>query len=82
VPALTFFKINLFMNQHHCSYCGRKLRFKQATVDHIIPLSRGGKTCYDNLCIACQRCNNLKGDLPMEAFESLLISKGIVKISN
>jgi hypothetical protein len=31
------------------------------TVDHLIPESRGGATAFDNLCLACRRCNEFKG---------------------
>jgi hypothetical protein len=30
-------------------------------VDHIIPLSAGGETCLENLCLACAPCNRRKG---------------------
>ncbi len=32
------------------------------TVDHILPGSQGGTTTYENLCFACRRCNEFKGD--------------------
>ncbi len=57
-----------------CAYCGRKagaggeLSMKELTVDHITPLSRGGKSSWLNTVCACQRCNTRKGDrLPHEA---------------
>jgi hypothetical protein len=31
-------------------------------VEHIIPRARGGKTTLKNLCLACHRCNEYKGD--------------------
>ena len=31
-------------------------------VDHIIPHARGGKTTLSNLCLACRRCNEFKGN--------------------
>lgn len=30
--------------------------------DHIRPLSKGGETCFDNVCLACRSCNEFKGD--------------------
>lgn len=52
----------------HCFYCGRRvvrtilILPQQATIEHIIPKSKGGKTELDNLTIACFACNQEKGD--------------------
>lgn len=45
-----------------CEYCRSQARFStQAfSVEHIIPVSCGGKTILDNLALACQGCNNHK----------------------
>ena len=43
-----------------CSYCGRKLTFAQATLDHVFPQSLGGKSSRGNLVIACEKCNKRK----------------------
>ncbi|WP_226989363.1 HNH endonuclease [Desulfuromonas sp. TF] len=45
-----------------CRYCGRKLTFAQATLDHINPLSRGGEWMQSNLGFACRACNSAKGN--------------------
>jgi len=33
------------------------------TLDHIQPRFKGGKTIFDNLCLACRSCNEFKGKL-------------------
>lgn len=43
---------------HRCGYCGKPA----ATIDHILPRSRGGADSWENLVACCLRCNNLKGD--------------------
>jgi 5-methylcytosine-specific restriction endonuclease McrA len=43
---------------HRCAYCRRSA----ATVDHILPRSRGGPDTWENLVACCVRCNHLKGD--------------------
>ncbi len=43
---------------HCCAYCLRPT--KKLTVDHIVPVSKGGLTTEDNIVPACQRCNNKK----------------------
>jgi len=60
---LPFSKHNVFMrDDFHCVYCGTKLRDKDATVDHILPSSRGGKNDFMNTVCSCYECNNKKGD--------------------
>lgn len=44
-----------------CQYCGRILSHSQATVDHVIPRSKGGRSTWNNLCTSCMSCNNRKG---------------------
>ena len=41
-----------------CVYCGST---EDLTLDHIVPLSKGGAHSPDNLCIACRSCNSSKG---------------------
>ena len=43
-----------------CAYCGCSLAFKNATKDHIVPVSLGGKTIMTNLVAACKPCNAKK----------------------
>lgn len=43
-----------------CAYCGNS---GQMTIDHVLPLSRGGRHCIANLVPACKRCNHSKGSL-------------------
>ena len=51
-----------------CQYCARQFSMKELTLDHLVPLSRGGKTSWENVVTACQKCNGKKGNLlPAEA---------------
>lgn len=45
-----------------CEYCRsqEKLASQSFSVEHIQPISKGGKTALDNLALACQGCNNHK----------------------
>ena len=47
---------------YRCRMCGISDRFANLEVDHIIPISKGGKSTYDNLQTLCHRCNVQKGD--------------------
>jgi 5-methylcytosine-specific restriction enzyme A len=50
-----------------CFYCGRPTDPKALTMDHIVPLSRGGKSTKSNIVPACKSCNTMKKQLlPME----------------
>lgn len=51
---------------HRCQFCGRG--DLGLTLDHVIPVSRGGEDTWENLVCACVDCNNGKGDrTPEEA---------------
>lgn len=45
-----------------CVYCRKRLHRGSATIDHIIPRSRGGPTKFSNLALACVGCNRKKAD--------------------
>jgi len=43
-----------------CIYCLEPILFGVDTLEHKIPLSRGGLNLYENLAVACKRCNSRK----------------------
>jgi len=50
-----------------CYYCGRKVGPSELTMDHVIPLGRGGTSDKVNIVAACKECNNKKKYLlPLE----------------
>jgi 5-methylcytosine-specific restriction endonuclease McrA len=50
-----------------CHYCRRSFAPKALTMDHIVPISRGGKTSKGNVVPCCKDCNTAKKQmLPME----------------
>jgi 5-methylcytosine-specific restriction endonuclease McrA len=50
-----------------CHYCGRTTPARELTMDHVVPLARGGRSTKGNLVPACKACNNKKKNLlPME----------------
>ena len=46
----------------NCIYCGVRLNKKNATADHIIPISKGGNNTQINLVVCCFDCNNERGN--------------------
>lgn len=50
-----------------CYYCGQQYAPRELTMDHIVPLGRGGRSVKANLVPACKECNNQKKTmLPLE----------------
>jgi 5-methylcytosine-specific restriction endonuclease McrA len=48
----------LFARQKRCAYCKKPfIKTRPATIDHVIPLSRGGEHTISNLVLACKPCN-------------------------
>lgn len=51
-----------------CAYCVRRFADGNLTIEHVVPVSRGGRTTWLNCVSACRACNGAKGDrLPEEA---------------
>ena len=46
-----------------CHYCGRKFTREELTMDHVVPVVRGGKSNKSNVVVCCKDCNNAKKDL-------------------
>jgi 5-methylcytosine-specific restriction endonuclease McrA len=58
----------MIRDRYECQYCGIRCTVASVTIDHILPVSRGGKTTWDNVVACCSNCNRRKGSrTPMEA---------------
>lgn len=71
---VTFSRVALLIRDGgRCQYCNTELRINEATIDHVIPASRGGARSWTNSVIACKPCNARKADrTPAEADMPLL----------
>jgi 5-methylcytosine-specific restriction protein A len=50
-----------------CHYCQKKFASSELTMDHVVPLSLGGRSVKGNLVPCCKECNNAKkASLPPE----------------
>lgn len=59
---ITFCKDNLLIrDKYKCVYCQCDLDMQTITIDHVLPTSKGGKTCWENCVSACTKCNHEKG---------------------
>jgi 5-methylcytosine-specific restriction endonuclease McrA len=43
-----------------CHYCGKQFAPEDLTMDHILPVVRGGKSVKSNCVPCCKECNNEK----------------------
>uniref|UniRef100_A0A6M3JLV8 Putative homing endonuclease n=1 Tax=viral metagenome TaxID=1070528 RepID=A0A6M3JLV8_9ZZZZ len=57
---------------YRCAYCGCELTSDTITIDHQIPLIRGGTNYIDNLVPSCQSCNSKKGTKTAEEYLAIL----------
>jgi 5-methylcytosine-specific restriction endonuclease McrA len=67
---------NLLARDHNsCQYCGKRFPTSELSIDHLIPRSQGGTTCWENVVCACTRCNVKKGGRTPEQANMHLVSK-------
>lgn len=64
----------LDLYHHRCAYCGKKS--DKLTIDHVIPLSRGGKHSVSNVVPACRHCNNVKYAKTPEQWVGMKVTNG------
>lgn len=64
-----FTRKNIYMrDKNKCQYCGRRASTKELNLDHVVPLSRGGRSTWENIVCCCVECNARKGSrIPLEA---------------
>ena len=55
------FKNILFRDDFKCQYCNQHFRIELLTKDHVVPKKFGGKAEWDNIVLACRRCNSVRG---------------------
>ena len=73
VPKVTYTRKNVHIRDNYtCQYCGSR---EQLTLDHVMPVSRGGKSTWENVVTACYPCNARKGSkTPEEAAMPLRVA--------
>jgi len=62
-------------DQWECQYCGDLLTEASATLDHIVPRSRGGTDEKGNLATCCMMCNAIKSDRTYEEAAPQLLER-------
>lgn len=62
-----------------CHYCGKRIAaggdpdYEPITLDHVVPLSRGGAMGIRNIVPACRRCNTIKGSMLYDWFVNRIL---------
>ncbi|KAI3413066.1 HNHc domain-containing protein, partial [Psidium guajava] len=63
---------NIFYRDNYsCQYCSSR---ENLTIDHVLPIARGGEWTWQNLVTACVRCNSRKGQKTLEEANMKLIT--------
>jgi 5-methylcytosine-specific restriction endonuclease McrA len=61
-PIVRLSRRNVWFRDHgECQYCGAGGGLAEMTIDHVVPRSRGGGHRWENVALACPRCNRIKG---------------------
>jgi len=60
---------------NRCQYCGKKFKREDLNLDHVIPVSRGGKDNWYNVVCSCVPCNIRKGNKTLAEVGMSLIRK-------
>lgn len=64
-----------------CYYCGKKFKPSELTMDHLIPLSRGGYSEKINIVPCCKECNTKKNSLLPVEWEEYIQNLNKIDIS-
>ena len=81
LPNYRTHKHQLFGKQEgHCAGCRTVFPFRNFTVDHIVPQSKGGSDHLDNLQLLCGACNSVKGDRDHAVLIATLRERGILPV--
>lgn len=69
---------NLKYTQKKCFYCGIELNYSNFSIDHKIPVVKGGTNCNENLVACCLYCNSRKKTKTAEEYLEELKVYGII----
>jgi hypothetical protein len=76
-PSLTKLEKMLYLQQGRCFFCGEKLLPTDANIEHLLPISMGGKRTEDNEVICHKTLNDTFGNLPLkQKFEFVVKAAG------
>ena len=78
IKKIKFSRDNVYCrDKGTCQYCGLKVSRDEFTLDHIVPRSINGQTCWENVSVCCVPCNRKKRDRTPEQAGMKLKTKPI-----
>ncbi len=60
-----------------CQYCGRRFSRSELNIDHVLPVSLGGNTTWQNVVCSCIVCNHRKGGRTPEKANMRLLTRPV-----
>ena len=73
-----FSRRNIFeRDENCCQYCGKRYERSELTLDHVVPRSRGGTSTWNNIVLACIKCNMRKGARLVSELHMKLLRKPV-----
>lgn len=73
-----FSRRNIYLRDNFtCQYCGKTPPHDELTIDHVTPRSKGGKSVWENVVLACYGCNLHKSNMTVEEAGMKLRSKPV-----
>ena len=76
--GVKFNRRNVYLRDRgQCQYCGKNVPMSEFTFDHVLPRAQGGKTKWENIVVACIKCNHHKADRTPEQARMRLLSKPV-----
>lgn len=67
---------NIYLRDHStCQYCARRFARSELNLDHVVPISQGGQTTWQNIVCSCIACNHRKGGRTPEKAGMRLLSR-------
>jgi 5-methylcytosine-specific restriction endonuclease McrA len=75
---LAFNRRNVYRRDNfQCQYCAARPGLKQLSIDHVIPVSKGGENSWENCVVSCVRCNTRKGNRTPEQANMPLLNEPV-----
>jgi 5-methylcytosine-specific restriction endonuclease McrA len=74
--SVKFSRMNIYARDcFTCCYCHREFFTEDLNLDHVVPRSQGGKTCWENIVTCCIQCNSEKANRTPEQAGLKLLRK-------
>ena len=58
----SIFRAKQWRRDPRCGWCHATVLFEKSTIDHVVPLAKGGSDSPDNWMLSCFTCNHSRGD--------------------